>query len=104
MKKSVSHEEAQISRFRKDPERAISYLNASLEVAFVENDPEVFLTGLATVAKAFGISRLARDTHLRRESLHRMLSSSGNPEWQSIFRVLKALHLCVRVDRMRKAA
>lgn len=48
---------------------------------------------MAAVAKAYGISRVAKDAHLKRESLHRMLSSRGNPEWNSMFRVLKALHL-----------
>src|SRR3989344_1825975 len=73
MKTTVSHEEAQINRFRKDPDRAVSYLNACLDVAFKENDPELVLSALSTVARAFGLSRLARDTELRRESLHRML-------------------------------
>lgn len=39
------------------------------------------------------MSRTAKKAELRRESLHRMLSKRGNPEWSSLFRVMKALHL-----------
>lgn len=99
MKPTISHQDAQIERFRKDPNRAVSYLNACLEVAYKENDPELVLSALAVVARAFGISRLARETHLRRESLHRMLSKKGNPEWDSVFRVFRALHLKPKVVR-----
>jgi probable addiction module antidote protein len=99
MKSSISHQDAQIKRFRKDPQRAISYLNAAIEVAYQENDPELFLQALSTVARAFGLSRLARQTSLRRESLHRIFQKRGNPEWRSLFRILKALHLQPELKR-----
>jgi len=90
---SVSHEAEEVREFRRDPARARAYLNAAIQVAFEENDPELVLTALAVVAKAAGMSRVAREADLRRESLHRMLSKRGNPEWNSLFRVMKALHL-----------
>ncbi len=99
MKRVISHEEAQILRFRKNPDRALSYLNSCLEVAYRENDPELVLSALSTVAKAFGISRLARESRLRRESLHRMLRKRGNPEWRSIFSVFRALHFRPKLER-----
>jgi probable addiction module antidote protein len=99
MKPSMSHEEAQIKRFRRDPDRAVTYLNACLDVAYKENDPELVLSALCVVARAFGMSRLARETELRRESLHRMFRKHGNPEWRSIFRIFKALHLRPRLER-----
>jgi probable addiction module antidote protein len=104
MKPYISDEEVQIKRFRENPDRAVSYLNACIEVAYKENDPELVLTALSIVARAFGLSRLARDTDLRRESLHRMFRKRGNPEWRSIFRVFKALHLRPRLERVLKAA
>lgn len=90
---SISHEAEEIREFRKNPELAQAYLNAAIEVAFKENDPELVLTALAVVARAAGMSRVARKAELRRESLHRMLSKRGNPEWNSLFRVMKALNL-----------
>ena len=104
MKPFVRDDEVRIKQFRENPDRAVSFLNACLEVAYEENDPELVLTALALVAKAVGLSRLARETHLRRESLHRMFQNKGNPEWRSIFRVFKALHLRPRLERVLKAA
>jgi probable addiction module antidote protein len=95
----VSHEDEQVREFRKSPKRAMEYLNSCIQVAFEENEPELVLTALATVAKAYGMTRVAKDAALQRESLHRMLSKRGNPEWNSIFRVFKALHLRPRLER-----
>jgi|GEM_PF-1282063 len=89
----VSHEDAQLQEYREHPDRALDYLNACIQVAFDENDPELVLTSLALVAKAYGIARVAKASDLKRESLHRMLSRRGNPEWRSIFKVFRALHV-----------
>ncbi|MBI3551851.1 MAG: putative addiction module antidote protein [Elusimicrobia bacterium] len=94
----VSDEEEQLREFRKDPNRATAYLNACIQVAFEENDPELVLTALAKVAKAHGITQVAKSVAVKRESLHRMLSRRGNPEWNSMFRVFKALHLRVKLE------
>ena len=67
-------------------------------MAFEEDDPELVLTALATVAKANGMTRVARKAAVKRESLHRMLSKRGNPEWNSMFRVFKALHLRPKLE------
>jgi probable addiction module antidote protein len=94
----VSHDEEQVAEFRRNPNRAIAYLNSCIQVAFEENDPELVLTALATVAKAYGMTRVAKEAAVKRESLHRMLSKRGNPEWNSMFRVFKALHLRPRLE------
>lgn len=102
MKKKVPYvldEDEQISEFKRSPKRALEYLNAALQVAFEENDPELVLTSLATVARASGMTRVAKNASVQRESLHRMLSRRGNPEWGSLFRVLKALHVRPKLVR-----
>ncbi len=96
---AVSHEDEQLEEFRKYPGRAVAYLNACFQVAFEENDPELVLTALAAVARAQGMARVAVRAELKRESLHRMLSKRGNPEWASLFRVFKALRLRPRLER-----
>ena len=101
MKKSlpyVSDEEEQLREFRKDPKRATAYLNACIQVAFEENDPELVLIALSKVAKAQGITQVAKLVDVKRESLHRMLSKRGNPEWNSMFRVFKVLHLRPKLE------
>jgi probable addiction module antidote protein len=96
----VSHEDEQIKEFRKNPQRARDYLNACIEVAFEENDPELVLTALAVVAKAYGMTHVAKESGVQRESLHRMLSKRGNPQWSSLFRVFKSLHLRPKLEAL----
>lgn len=79
----------------KDPKEAAKYLNAAIE----DGDREVFLLALRNVAQAHGgMSVIAQKTHLKRESLYRMLSKKGNPELSSIFNVLHAVGLKLSVE------
>lgn len=67
-----------------------------------ENDPELFLLALRNVAEAQGgIAQLAEKAKLNRESLYRMLSDRGNPEFRSLDALLHALgfRLAVTVNR-----
>lgn len=57
----------------KDPEETAAYLDAGLE----DGDPQVFLLALRDVAEARGISKLATETKLNRESMYRMLSGEA---------------------------
>jgi probable addiction module antidote protein len=60
----------------KSPEEAAAYLNAALE----DEDPTVFLVALRDIAEANGgMTHLAREAHLNRETLYRTLSKRGNP-------------------------
>ena len=65
------------------------YLNAALE----DENPDVFLQAIADVAKARGMSKLAQDTGLGRESLYKALSENGNPSFATVLKVTKALGL-----------
>lgn len=58
----------------RDPVEAAEYLNAALE----DGAQEVFLMALRDVAKAHGLTRLARETALNRENMYRILSEEGN--------------------------
>lgn len=66
-----------------------AYLGAALE----EGDPTLFAAALGDVARAKGMSQLARETGLGRESLYKALSLTGNPEFATVLRVLGALGL-----------
>ena len=48
---------------------------------------------LGVVARARGMSQIAREAGVSRESLYRALSEKGNPEFGTILRVVKALGL-----------
>lgn len=81
-------EESLRERLAVSPEYAAEYLNAVLE----ENDPQAFLLALRHVADANGgVSKLAADAELSRESLYRTLSETGNPKLTSLTAVLGAL-------------
>ncbi|MGR8953335.1 MAG: addiction module antidote protein [Gammaproteobacteria bacterium] len=71
----------------------IRYLNE----AFMDDDPNVFIIALGDVAKIKGIAQLAKDTGLNRESLYKTLSGKNQPKWDTIQRILKALHINIRM-------
>ena len=48
---------------------------------------------LNDIARAQGMTQVARDAGLGRESLYKALSSTGNPEFATIMKVMKALGL-----------
>ncbi len=85
-----------------DPEEAAAYLNAALE----DGDQEVFLLALRHVTEARGMSQIARQARLNRESLYKMLSSTGNPQLASLNALLRSvgLRLAVEVEQRQSAS
>lgn len=61
--------------------------------ALATNDPAFIADALGVVARARGMSKVARETGLSRESLYRALSADGNPELSTLLQVLRALRL-----------
>ena len=66
---------------------------AYLEAALEEGDPAVVAAALGDIARAKGITRIARETGLGRESLYKALSPEGNPEFATVLKVVRALGL-----------
>ncbi|MDQ6893732.1 MAG: putative addiction module antidote protein [Acidobacteriota bacterium] len=64
---------------------------AYLEAAFDDGDSGVIAAALGDVSRAKGMSRVARQAGLGRESLYKALSAGGNPELGTVVRVLRAL-------------
>ena len=71
------------------PEAAAAYLR----VAFEGGDPHLVAAAIGDVARAKGMSKLAREIGMSRESLYRARSPKGNPELTTTIKVLKALGL-----------
>lgn len=65
------------------------YLEACLEEA--GDDAAFIAKALGTIARAKGMSQLARETGLGRESLYKALSGEGNPSFATILKVVHAL-------------
>ncbi|MGP0593187.1 addiction module antidote protein [Nitrospira sp. T9] len=97
MKKSKAYQPGLIESLRGASE-AEEYLNAALE----EDDPELFLVALRNVAEAQGgVAKLAEKSKLNRESLYKMLSGRGNPEFRSLDALLHALGFRLAVTANR---
>lgn len=71
----------------KSPQDMAAYLGAALE----EGDAAVFAAALGDVARAKGMSEIARETGLGRESLYKALSADGNPEFATVLKVMESL-------------
>lgn len=78
----------------KSEEDMAAYLEAALE----EGDPALVAAALGDIARAKGMTALARETGLGRESLYKALSPTGNPELATIMRVIDALGLQLHVS------
>jgi probable addiction module antidote protein len=70
---------------------------AYLEAALEDGDPSVIAAALGDIARSKGMTHIAHETGLGRESLYKALSSDGNPEFMTIMKVLQALGLRLRV-------
>lgn len=71
-----------------------AYLDAALE----DGDPTTIVAVLGDIARARGMTQLAREAGVGRESLYKALSATGNPEFATVMKVLHALGLRLRVQ------
>ncbi len=71
---------------------------AYLEAAIEDSDPVVISAAIGDIARAKGMSQIARETGLGRESLYKALSPGGNPEFATILKVVRALGLKFHVE------
>lgn len=63
------------------------YLSAALE----DPNPDVFLRAVGNVAKARGMSQLAKDTGLGRESLYKALEPGAKPRYDTVLKLMQGL-------------
>lgn len=66
--------------------------------ALLTYDMEIITHAIGVAAKARGMSQIAQSAGLSRESLYKALSGDGNPQFDTIFRVLTALGLQLRAE------
>lgn len=76
-----------------DNETIAAYLSAAL----TDPDPDVFLVAVKDVARARGMSQLAKDTQLGRESLYKALSAGAKPRYDTMIKVINALGVQLQV-------
>jgi probable addiction module antidote protein len=79
------------AEFLKTPEEMAAYLDACFEED--AGDGVLIRAALNDIARAKGMTQIARDAGLGRESLYKALGSTGNPEFATIMKVMRALGL-----------
>jgi probable addiction module antidote protein len=90
------------AKYLDDDEAIADYLTDALETG----DPAFVSDSLGVVARARGMSDIARIAGMSRESLYRALSADGNPKFETVLRVMHALGLrfSANVTRRKKVA
>ena len=70
-----------------DDETIAEYISAALE----DPNPDVFLAAVRDVARARGMSQVAKDAGLGRESLYKALAPGAKPRYDTVLKLLNAL-------------
>ncbi|MFO1265734.1 MAG: addiction module antidote protein [Rubrivivax sp.] len=78
-----------VAEHLRTPEEMAAYLDAWLEEA--PDDIAGIARALGDIARAKGMSQVAKEAGLSRESLYRALSADGNPSFATVLKVAKAL-------------
>ena len=94
-------EESIIELMREDPTYAEDLLVVAMEEVNEQGGREALLTVLRCYAEAKGMSAIAQESGLSRESLYRALSTKGNPTLKTLLAVLNALGLRLGVERVQ---
>lgn len=68
--------------------------------ALATGDAALITHALGTIARARGMTKIARETGLSRESLYRALSADGNPEFITVLKIMEALGLRLTAERV----
>lgn len=70
-----------------DEDTIAEYLNAALE----DPNPDLFLVAVRDVARARGMTQLAKDAGLGRESLYKALTPGAKPRYDTVLKIMHAL-------------
>ena len=80
-----------VSDYLRTPEDMAAYLEACIEEA--DGDAAFIAKALGDIARAQGMTQVARDAGLSRESLYKALSGERSPSFDTILKVISALGL-----------
>ena len=80
-----------VAEFLETPEEMAAYLEASIQEA--DGDTAFIAKALGDIARAKGMTQIARETGLSRESLYKALSGDRSPSFETVLKVISALGL-----------
>ncbi|HTD32278.1 MAG TPA: addiction module antidote protein [Candidatus Elarobacter sp.] len=75
-------------------------LTAEINAALATGEAACALSALGHIAKSRGMTQVAQDTGLARESLYRALATDGNPEFATVLKVMASIGLCLKVSKV----
>ena len=81
----------EVAEHLRTPEEMAAYLEACIEEA--NGDAAFIAKAIGDIARAKGMTQVAKDAGLSRESLYKALSGERSPDFETILRVLQALGL-----------
>ena len=85
-----------VAEHLRTPEEMAAYLEACIEEA--QGDATFIAKALGDIARAKGMSQVARDAGLSRESLYKALSGERSPAFDTVLKVVGALGLGLRAE------
>jgi probable addiction module antidote protein len=85
-----------VAEHLRTPEEMAAYLDAWFDEA--PDDAAGIARALGDIARAKGMTQVAKDAGLSRESLYRALSADGNPSFATILKVARALGVKLHVE------
>ncbi len=83
-----------VADYLHDEDDILAYLNAALD----DGAADVVAQAIGNVARMRGMSRIAKQCGLGRESLYKSLSDKGNPEFRTVLSVLRAMGIRLQVE------
>ena len=89
MKKKTATTRYDVAEHLRTPEEMAAYLEACLEEA--DGDAAFIAKALGDLARAKGMTQVARDAGLSRESLYKALSGERSPDFATVLKVVEAL-------------
>jgi probable addiction module antidote protein len=90
-----------VAEHLRTPEEMAAYLEACMDEA--DGDAAFVARALGNIARAKGMSQVARDAGLSRESLYKALSGERNPSFDTILKVIGALDLKLHAEPALKS-
>lgn len=87
-----------VAEHLRTPEEMAAYLEASMEEA--NGDAAFIAKALGDIARAQGMTQVARDAGLSRESLYKALSGERAPSFDTVLKVMNALGLKLHAQAM----
>lgn len=84
---------------RPAPTHEVEEITATINAALASGDASRFIDALGTAARTQGMTQIAKETGLARESLYRSLGADGNPEFATVLKIIMAMGLRLQAGK-----